>query len=142
MLNGGGHCGKDIQTGGGFDGVDAGAEGAPRGADAVAVKDVNGNDAGGVVGPSGRDGYDFPAVVFPNPTVGTATLSYFLPVTGAVRAKVVDAVGRRVVGLAAGERQVAGQHTQAVLALAPGLYTVRLKHEGGLPKFDIGVGKD
>jgi hypothetical protein len=69
--------------------------------------------------------------VFPNPTAGTATLSYFLPVGGAVRAEVYDAVGRRVVGLAAGERQTAGPHTLAVPALAPGLYTVRLEHEGG-----------
>ena len=69
--------------------------------------------------------------VFPNPTAGTATLSYFLPVAGGVRAEVYDAVGRRVVSLAAGERQVAGPHTLAVPALAPGLYTVRLEHEGG-----------
>ena len=38
-----------------------------------------------------------------------------------------DAVGRKMVSLAAGERQVAGPHT-----LAPGLYTVRVKHEGGV----------
>ncbi|MDQ2770856.1 MAG: T9SS type A sorting domain-containing protein, partial [Bacteroidota bacterium] len=69
--------------------------------------------------------------VFPNPTASTATLSYFLPVAGAVRAEVYDAVGRRMVDLAAGERQSAGPHTLVVPALAPGLYTVRLVHDGG-----------
>jgi hypothetical protein len=69
--------------------------------------------------------------VFPNPTAGTATLSYFLPAAGAVRAEVYDAVGRRVVRLANGERQAAGPHTLAVPALRSGLYTVRLTHAGG-----------
>lgn len=69
--------------------------------------------------------------VYPNPTAGTATLSYFLPVSSAVSAEVVDAVGRRVVSLVAGERQVAGPHALTVPALVPGLYTVRLMHEGG-----------
>lgn len=64
-------------------------------------------------------------------SAGTAMLSYFLPVAGAVRAEVYDVAGRRVVGLAARERQVVGPHTLAVPALAPGLYTVRLEHEGG-----------
>lgn len=70
--------------------------------------------------------------VFPNPTAGTAILSYFLPAAGAVRAEVYDALGRPVVRLAVGgERQAAGPHTLAVPALRPGLYTVRLTHEGG-----------
>jgi hypothetical protein len=69
--------------------------------------------------------------VFPNPTAGVATLSYYLPTAGAVQAEVYDAVGRRVVRLAGGERQLAGPHTLAVPALAPGLYTVRLSHETG-----------
>ena len=69
--------------------------------------------------------------VFPNPTAGTATLSYYLPVAGAVRAEVVDALGRPVVRLAAGEQQAAGPHTLAVPAMRPGLYTVRLTHEDG-----------
>ncbi|WP_046245427.1 CehA/McbA family metallohydrolase [Hymenobacter terrenus] len=69
--------------------------------------------------------------VFPNPTAGTATLSYYLPKGDVVRAEVYDAVGRQVVSLAAGERQVAGPHTLAVPALVPGLYTVRLAYDGG-----------
>ncbi|MDO7850398.1 T9SS type A sorting domain-containing protein [Hymenobacter convexus] len=69
--------------------------------------------------------------VFPNPTAGTATLSYYLQTAGVVQAEVVDAVGRRVVSLATGERQLAGAHTMAVPALTPGLYTVRLTHEAG-----------
>ncbi|MFC7670671.1 T9SS type A sorting domain-containing protein [Hymenobacter humi] len=68
--------------------------------------------------------------VFPNPTAGTATLSYFLPAGSTVRAEVYDAVGRRVVSLANGERQAAGPHTLAVPALRPGLYHVRLTYEG------------
>lgn len=64
--------------------------------------------------------------VFPNPTAGTATLSYYLPAAGAVRAEVYDLVGRKVVGPAAGERQLSGPHTLDVPAL--GLYTVRLKY--------------
>jgi hypothetical protein len=62
--------------------------------------------------------------VFPNPTAGTATLSYYLPAASAVRAEVVDATGRKVVSLATGQQQVAGPHTLAVPALAPGLYTL------------------
>ncbi|MCI1189803.1 CehA/McbA family metallohydrolase [Hymenobacter sp. DH14] len=69
--------------------------------------------------------------VFPNPTAGAATLSYFLPAAGAVTAEVLDNLGRRVLRLAAGERQAAGPHTVAVPALPAGLYTVRLTHEGG-----------
>ncbi|MDO7846279.1 CehA/McbA family metallohydrolase [Hymenobacter sp. M29] len=69
--------------------------------------------------------------VFPNPTAGTATLSYFLPVASAVRAEVMDALGRRVEVLATGEQQVAGPHTLTVPALAPGLYTVRVEYGSG-----------
>jgi len=69
--------------------------------------------------------------VFPNPTASTATLSYYLPVASAVQAEVYDGVGRKVVSLAVGERQLAGPHTLAVPALAPGLYTVRLTHNAG-----------
>ena len=68
--------------------------------------------------------------VFPNPTAGTATLSYYLPAAGAVRAEVYDLVGRKVIGLAGGERQLAGSHTLSVPALTPGLYTVRLNYAG------------
>ena len=68
--------------------------------------------------------------VFPNPTAGTATLSYYLPTAGAVQAEVFDAVGRRVVRLTKDERQGAGSHTLAVPALVPGLYTVRLLYDG------------
>lgn len=69
--------------------------------------------------------------VFPNPTVGTATVAYYLPAASAVRAEVVDALGRPVAYLATGEAQGAGPHTLAVPALTPGLYTVRLTHAGG-----------
>ena len=63
--------------------------------------------------------------VFPNPTAGTATVSYYLPVAGAVQAEVVDVVGRKVVSLAS-QPQLAGPHTLTVPALRPGLYTVRV----------------
>jgi hypothetical protein len=56
----------------------------------------------------------------------------YLPAASTVRAEVHDAVGRKVVGLADGERQLAGPHTLAVPALAPGLYTVRLTHDAGM----------
>jgi hypothetical protein len=68
--------------------------------------------------------------VFPNPTAGTAALSYYLPAAGTIQAEVYDAVGRQVVGLAAGELQAAGPHTLAVPALKAGLYTIRFAHEG------------
>ncbi|GAB3879292.1 hypothetical protein GCM10028824_42510 [Hymenobacter segetis] len=69
--------------------------------------------------------------IFPNPTAGTATLSYFLPAGSVVRVEVIDAVGRRVVSLVNGERQLAGPHTLVVPALGPGLYHMRLIHESG-----------
>ena len=69
--------------------------------------------------------------VFPNPTAGTATLSYYLPAASAVCAEVVDAIGRKVVSLATGQQQVAGPHTLAVPALAPGLYKVQLTYNAG-----------
>lgn len=69
--------------------------------------------------------------VFPNPTAGTATLSYCLPKASTVRTEVLDAVGRKVLSLATGEHQVAGPHTLTVPALVPGLYTVRLAFDGG-----------
>ena len=68
--------------------------------------------------------------VFPNPTAGTATLSYYLPTAGAVQAEIYDAVGRQVTRLAAGESQAAGPHTLAVTALKAGLYTIRFRHGG------------
>ena len=46
-------------------------------------------------------------------------------------AEVVDAIGRKVVSLATGQQQVAGPHTLAVPALAPGLYTVQLTYNAG-----------
>jgi hypothetical protein len=69
--------------------------------------------------------------VFPNPTAGAATLSYFLPAAGAVTAEVLDALGRRVARLATGDPQAAGPHALAIPALRPGFYTVRLAHPGG-----------
>ena len=69
--------------------------------------------------------------VFPNPTAGTATLSYYLPAASAVRADIVDAIGRKVVSLATGQQQVAGPHTLAVPAMTPGLYTVQLTYNVG-----------
>ena len=49
--------------------------------------------------------------VLPNPAVGTATRPYCWPKASAVRAEVLDAVGRRVTRSAAGEQQAAGPHT-------------------------------
>ena len=72
------------------------------------------------------------ALVFSNPTAGTATSSYCLAKVSAERAEVLDAVGRKVASLAAGERQLAGPHMLAVPKLAPGLYKVQLRHEGAV----------
>ena len=69
--------------------------------------------------------------IFPNPTRGSATVSYFLPTASPVQAAVFDAVGRRVATLTAGQAQGAGPHTLDVPALAPGLYVVRLTHTSG-----------
>jgi hypothetical protein len=63
--------------------------------------------------------------VFPNPTAGTATVSYSLPAPTDVTAEVLDALGRKVVSISAG-RQAAGAHTLTLPALQRGLYTVRL----------------
>jgi hypothetical protein len=68
--------------------------------------------------------------VFPNPTTGTATLSYYLVAAAQVQAAVFDALGRRVVTLTDGEQQAAGPHTLRVPALRAGLYTVRLRQNG------------
>ncbi len=68
--------------------------------------------------------------VFPNPTAGAVVLSYFLPVATRLSAKVIDAVGRPVLTLMYEERQPAGPHVLNVPALRPGLYVVRLLHEG------------
>jgi hypothetical protein len=64
--------------------------------------------------------------VFPNPTAGTATVSYSLPAATDVTAEVLDAVGRLVVISRAG-RQAAGSHALMLPALQRGLYTVRLR---------------
>ncbi|MGI4873084.1 MAG: T9SS type A sorting domain-containing protein [Janthinobacterium lividum] len=68
--------------------------------------------------------------VFPNPTAGTATLSYYLPTTATVSAQVFDALGRQVVAITGEQLQAAGPHTLPVPALRAGLYTVRVLHEG------------
>ncbi|MGI4874720.1 MAG: DUF4394 domain-containing protein [Janthinobacterium lividum] len=68
--------------------------------------------------------------VYPNPTAGTATLSYYLPTSTKVSAQVFDALGRNVLVITANEPQAAGAHTLSVPALPAGVYTVRLQHEG------------
>jgi hypothetical protein len=68
--------------------------------------------------------------VYPNPTAGAATLSYYLPTAATIRADVSDALGRPVAVVTSGERQAAGPHTLAVPALRAGLYLVRLVHDG------------
>lgn len=68
--------------------------------------------------------------VYPNPTAGAATLSYYLPATARISADVSDLLGRRVATLATDERQGAGANTLAVPALPAGVYTVRLVYEG------------
>lgn len=71
-----------------------------------------------------------PLSVFPNPTRGSATLSYYLPAATSISAEVFDELGRSVATLARDERQGAGPQTLAVPALPAGLYTVRLAHDG------------
>jgi hypothetical protein len=68
--------------------------------------------------------------LFPNPTAGAATISYYLPMAASISADVTDALGRRVATVTSGERQAAGPHTLAVPALPAGLYLVRLLHDG------------
>jgi hypothetical protein len=68
--------------------------------------------------------------VYPNPTAGAATLSYYLPTAATIRADVSDALGQPVAVVTSGERQAAGPHTLAVPALPAGLYLVRLVHDG------------
>ena len=72
--------------------------------------------------------------VFPNPAdAGRAvTLSYFLPTATTVSAELLDALGRPVLTLAAGQPQPAGPHTLDVptQGLAAGLYTVRVLGAG------------
>jgi Secretion system C-terminal sorting domain len=68
--------------------------------------------------------------VYPNPTIGPTTLSYYLPATGAVQAGIYDAMGRRVSILAAGESQSSGPHTLRVPALASGIYIIQVKYAG------------
>ena len=68
--------------------------------------------------------------LFPNPTAGVATLSYYLPTAASISADVTDALGRHVAMITSGERQAAGPHTLAVPALPAGLYLVRLLHDG------------
>jgi len=68
--------------------------------------------------------------VFPNPTAGVSTVSYYLPEAALVSAEVLDLTGRRVRALAAGERQAAGPRTLAVPTLGAGLYTVRVVVDG------------
>jgi hypothetical protein len=68
--------------------------------------------------------------VFPNPTTGTATIAYSLSNATSVTADVADALGRRVVTIAADQHQEAGPHKLSVPALAQGIYLVRLLHDG------------
>ena len=72
--------------------------------------------------------------MFPNPADAgrPVTLSYFLPTATTVRAELLDALGRPVLTLAAGQPQAAGPHTLDVSTqgLAAGLYTVRVLATG------------
>jgi hypothetical protein len=68
--------------------------------------------------------------LFPNPTVSTATLSYYLPTAATISADITDALGRRVAIVTSGERQAAGPHTLAVPMLPAGLYLVQFVHDG------------
>jgi hypothetical protein len=43
---------------------------------------------------------------------------------------VFDAIGRRAATITTDERQASGPHTLTVPTLRPGLYTVRLQHDG------------
>ena len=65
---------------------------------------------------------------FPNPSQGSTRLPFTLAEAGPVRLDVVDALGRNVATLAAGEL-AAGAHTRTLdtSALVPGLYVVRLE---------------
>ncbi len=67
----------------------------------------------------------------PNPTQGAVTLTYSLPTSATVRLEIVDALGRIVKVVRAGEASV-GSHSAAFSAdgLPNGLYLVRLTADG------------
>ncbi len=61
----------------------------------------------------------------PNPTRGDVSISFVLPLDGAIRLSVFDALGREVARPANGERR-AGRHDVSLRALPPGAYLLRL----------------
>ena len=69
---------------------------------------------------------------FPNPTTGAATVTFDLASPSAVRADVIDLLGRRVATLADGT-EAAGEVRLAIPAgtLVPGTYVVRVQTDAG-----------
>lgn len=78
----------------------------------------------------------------PNPARGAVRVRYTLPTPGPVHLDVFDALGRHVATLAAGE-QPSGAHTALLDAssLAPGVYLVRLSHDGNTRMQRLTVGR-
>lgn len=72
------------------------------------------------------------APAYPNPAVGTVTLSFDLAQAADVTLDVFDTLGRRVAVVASGETLAAGpqQRQINVSSLAPGLYVLRLSAGG------------
>ena len=81
-------------------------------------------------------------VAFPNPTRGDATVTFDLASPSAVRADVVDMLGRRVATLADGT-EAAGEVRLSVPAnvLVPGTYIIRIQTDAGAAMTRITVAR-
>jgi hypothetical protein len=68
--------------------------------------------------------------IVPNPSNGRTEIAWSLPRAGKVDLMVFDVAGREVARLASG-RAAGGSHTTTWNGMAPpGLYLVRLRHDG------------
>ncbi len=72
-------------------------------------------------------------VTFPNPSTGTATVSFALATASDVTVDVVDVLGRHVATLASGRQAVGAVRLPVpVASLAPGVYVVRVQTATGV----------
>lgn len=121
-------------------GSPADQRGSVREVDDPAFLDLNGDacDSGAVEGRTfvvgtERDpiaGVSLHAPV-PNPTAGSARLTFSLDASGPVRLSLLDVRGREVALLVDGQRP-AGEHEEALPSLAPGVYLVKLQAGAGV----------
>lgn len=64
--------------------------------------------------------------VIPNPSGGSFSINYSLSGNADVHLAIYDMVGRKVLDLATGEKQTAGEHSYEANLLLPGIYFVKL----------------